>query len=56
VVNAMRDRRILISASGTHDNVLKIRPPLVFPRSAAPRLLEGLAESLAVPPVGGRRP
>jgi 4-aminobutyrate aminotransferase-like enzyme len=54
VVNAMRDRRILISASGTHDNVLKIRPPLVFPRSAAPRLLEGLAESLAVPPVGGR--
>ena len=47
VVNAMRERRILISASGTSDNVLKIRPPLVFPRSAAPRLLDGLAASLA---------
>lgn len=47
VVNLMRDRRILISASGTHGNVLKIRPPLVFPSSAAPRLLDGLAAALA---------
>jgi 4-aminobutyrate aminotransferase-like enzyme len=47
VVNAMRERRILISASGTYDNVLKIRPPLIFPASAAPRLLDGLAASLA---------
>lgn len=46
VVNAMREQRVLISASGTYDNVLKIRPPLVFPRSAAPRLLEALALSL----------
>jgi 4-aminobutyrate aminotransferase-like enzyme len=47
VVNAMRERRILISASGTYDNVLKIRPPLIFPASAVPRLLDGLAASLA---------
>ena len=46
VVNAMRERRILISASGTHDNVLKIRPPLVFPESATDRLVHGLASSL----------
>ena len=46
VVNAMRERRVLISASGTYDNVLKIRPPLVFPASAAPRLLDTLRESL----------
>jgi 4-aminobutyrate aminotransferase-like enzyme len=47
VVNAMRERRILISASGTYDNVLKIRPPLIFPASAVPRLVDGLAASLA---------
>ena len=47
VVNAMREQRILISASGTYDNVLKIRPPLIFPASAVPRLVDGLAASLA---------
>ncbi|MGN6144869.1 MAG: aspartate aminotransferase family protein [Mesorhizobium sp.] len=30
IVNEMRKRRVLISASGLHGNVLKIRPPLVF--------------------------
>lgn len=30
MVNLLRDRRILVSASGTYENVLKIRPPLVF--------------------------
>lgn len=30
MVNHLRDRRILVSASGTYENVLKIRPPLVF--------------------------
>jgi 4-aminobutyrate aminotransferase-like enzyme len=30
VVNALRDRNILISASGMEGNVLKIRPPLPF--------------------------
>jgi 4-aminobutyrate aminotransferase-like enzyme len=54
VVNAMRERRILISASGTYDNVLKIRPPLIFPASAVPRLVEGLAASLAASPARTR--
>ncbi|MGV9799638.1 aspartate aminotransferase family protein [Mycobacterium sp. NPDC003449] len=30
LVNEMRDRRVLISVCGTHGNVLKVRPPLVF--------------------------
>lgn len=46
VVNAMRARHVLISASGTHDNVLKIRPPLVFGPAHADRLLDALAASL----------
>lgn len=33
LVNAMRERRVLISVCGTHGNVLKIRPPLVFSHS-----------------------
>lgn len=30
LVNAMRERRVLISVCGAHGNVLKIRPPMVF--------------------------
>ncbi|MCX2928678.1 aminotransferase class III-fold pyridoxal phosphate-dependent enzyme [Mycobacterium sp. CVI_P3] len=33
LVNAMRDRRVLISVCGRDGNVLKIRPPLVFSNS-----------------------
>jgi 4-aminobutyrate aminotransferase-like enzyme len=47
VVNALRDRRILISATGPGANVLKIRPPLVFSRENAAALLAGLDEVLA---------
>ncbi len=39
LVNGMRERRVLISASGPHANVLKIRPPLVFSRADADTLL-----------------
>jgi 4-aminobutyrate aminotransferase-like enzyme len=39
VVNALRRRRVLISATGPCGNVLKIRPPLVFGRADAERLL-----------------
>jgi 4-aminobutyrate aminotransferase-like enzyme len=42
LVNGLRERRILISASGPHANVLKIRPPLVFKREHADRFLEGV--------------
>jgi 4-aminobutyrate aminotransferase-like enzyme len=39
VVNGLRARRVLISATGPHANVLKIRPPLVFSAADADRLL-----------------
>ena len=43
IVNSLRDRRILISASGLHGNVLKIRPPLVFNDTDADRFLTEFA-------------
>lgn len=46
VVNALRDRRVLISATGPGANVLKIRPPLVFSRAEADVLLHCLDECL----------
>jgi 4-aminobutyrate aminotransferase-like enzyme len=46
VVNALRDRRILISATGADAHILKIRPPLVFTSTNAARLLEGVDEAL----------
>lgn len=39
IVNRLRQRRVLISATGPDANVLKIRPPLVFSESNADRLL-----------------
>ncbi len=39
VVNELRKRRILISASGPHGHVLKIRPPLPFTTEHADLLL-----------------
>lgn len=47
VVNDLRDRRILISATGADAHVLKIRPPLVFEEKHAARLLEGIDASFA---------
>ena len=44
VVGALRERRILVSASGTYENVLKIRPPLVFSDADVARFLEGFDE------------
>ncbi|SJN12633.1 putative aminotransferase [Leucobacter sp. 7(1)] len=46
LVNGLRDRRILVSASGTGENVLKIRPPLVFDAADAERFLDGFAATL----------
>lgn len=40
IANGLRERRVLISATGFHANVLKIRPPLVFSETDAARLLE----------------
>jgi 4-aminobutyrate aminotransferase-like enzyme len=47
VADAMRDHGVLIGTTGPHDNVLKIRPPLVFAREHADRLVETLDRVLA---------
>ena len=47
VVEAMRDRRILLGTTGPAGNVLKIRPPLVFQRDHADLVLENLSEVLS---------
>jgi len=47
IVNGLRDRRVLISATGPAGNVLKIRPPLVFNGDDAARFLEALDETLS---------
>lgn len=46
LVNGLRERHVLISASGPFANVLKIRPPLVFSRADADIVLAALAETL----------
>jgi 4-aminobutyrate aminotransferase-like enzyme len=46
IVNGLRARRILISASGPNANILKIRPPLVFSRENADMLVDALADVL----------
>ena len=42
IVEGMRQRRVLIGATGRHVNVLKIRPPLVFQRRNADQLVAAL--------------
>jgi 4-aminobutyrate aminotransferase-like enzyme len=42
IVNTMRDRGVLISRIGIHDNILKIRPPMPFNRQNADLLLHTL--------------
>src|SRR5215469_12940756 len=54
VTEAMRDRGILISATGPAGNVLKIRPPLVFQREHADLLLQALDDALTAS--AGRTP
>lgn len=46
LVNAMRRRRVLISSTGSEDDVLKIRPPLPFGRSEVDMLTTALDDSL----------
>ncbi len=47
VVNLMRERGVLISRIGIHDNILKIRPPMPFQRQHADLLVDTLDEVLA---------
>ena len=46
IVNGLRDRRVLISATGPAGNILKIRPPLPFNAGHADELLGVLGEVL----------
>jgi 4-aminobutyrate aminotransferase-like enzyme/Ser/Thr protein kinase RdoA (MazF antagonist) len=47
VVDALRDRGVLIGSTGPAENVLKIRPPLVFGREHADVLVEALDGALS---------
>lgn len=47
LVNAMRERNVLIGTAGKFGNVLKIRPPLAFQREHADIFLEAFNSSLA---------
>ena len=47
VVNRMRDRGVLISRVGPGDNVLKIRPPMLFSSEHADLLVDALDASLS---------
>ena len=51
IVNEMRKRRVLISATSQNANVLKIRPPLIFSAANADRFLSELEVSLKSVPV-----
>jgi 4-aminobutyrate aminotransferase-like enzyme len=44
----LRENGILLGTSGPNNNVLKIRPPLVFNREHADLLLEALDQALSV--------
>ncbi|MBL8268443.1 aspartate aminotransferase family protein [Steroidobacter sp.] len=47
LVNAMRERGILLSRIGRYDNILKMRPPLVFKTEHADQLLSTLDHALS---------
>ncbi|WP_374312904.1 aspartate aminotransferase family protein [Dongia sp.] len=47
VVNDLRRRKVLISATGPGANILKIRPPLVFTREHADIFLDAVGQAVA---------
>jgi 4-aminobutyrate aminotransferase-like enzyme len=46
VVNEFRERGVLIGVTGPAENVLKIRPPLVFSRAESDILIGTMNEAL----------
>jgi 4-aminobutyrate aminotransferase-like enzyme len=46
LINALRDRRVLIGAAGKFGNTLKIRPPLCFSAADADHLVAALDDAL----------
>jgi ethanolamine-phosphate phospho-lyase len=51
VAERMRDKGVLVSTDGPFRNVLKIKPPLVFTKADADRLIEGLDQVLGEDPL-----
>ena len=47
LVNALRERRVLISCTGPHAHTLKIRPPLVFSEAHVDQFLDALESAMA---------
>ncbi len=47
LVEAMRERNVLVGIAGPYGNILKIRPPLCFGREHADLLVKALSDSLA---------
>ena len=48
VMNGLRERGVLLGVTGRDENVLKIRPPIVFRPEHADLLVERLDEVLTV--------
>ncbi len=55
VIEALKERGILLSTDGPHHNVLKLKPPLVLAAEDAARFLEELDRALARTPIRGAR-
>jgi 4-aminobutyrate aminotransferase-like enzyme len=47
VINALRERQVLIGAAGRFGNVLKLRPPLCFSMANADQLIAALDDALS---------
>jgi 4-aminobutyrate aminotransferase-like enzyme len=47
IMNLLRDDGFLLGRTGAYNNVIKVRPPLVFTPDHARMLLEGLDRALA---------
>ena len=47
IKNHLRAHGILVSSDGIDDNILKIRPPMIFSRANADRLIDGLRQAVA---------
>lgn len=47
VVEAMKDAGVLVSTDGPDENVIKIKPPMVFNRSNADQLVEAMDKALS---------
>jgi 4-aminobutyrate aminotransferase-like enzyme len=46
IIEEMKDRGILLSTDGPYDNVIKIKPPMVFNKDNADRVVDTLADIL----------